>query len=92
MEQSPIQADESELTGPLNLGNTSEYTMLELAEAVLKFVKTDSELVFFPLPSDDPVKRKPDIRLAKKYLGGWSPKINLEEGLGKTVKYFREIL
>ena len=92
MEQPPIQADGSELTGPLNLGNTSEYTMLELAEAVLKIVKTDSELVFLPLPSDDPIKRKPDIRLARKYLGGWSPKIKLEEGLEKTADYFRKIL
>ena len=66
--------------------------MMELAKAVLKIVKTGSELIFLPLPSDDPIKRKPDIRLAKKYLGGWSPKIKLEEGLGKTTDYFRKIL
>ncbi|MCR5784346.1 MAG: SDR family oxidoreductase [Eubacterium sp.] len=74
-------------SGPVNLGNPGEFTMLELANKVIELTGSSSKLVFMPLPQDDPVKRKPDISLAKKELG-WEPKIVLEEGLKKTIKYF----
>lgn len=77
-----------EFTGPVNLGNPGEFTMLELAEKVLRITKSNSKLTFAPLPMDDPVKRKPDISLARKELG-WEPKVNLDEGLVKTVEYFK---
>ena len=92
MELPRIGKDGLEVTGPFNLGNTVEFTMLELAEKVLKIVESKSSLVFLPLPSDDPMKRKPDISLAKKHLGGWSPEMTLEKGLLKTEEYFRGIL
>jgi len=77
-----------ELTGPVNIGNPGEYTMLELAEAVLKLVGGKSKLVFEPLPSDDPKQRQPDISVAKQHLG-WEPKVVLEDGLRETIAYFR---
>lgn len=78
-------------TGPVNLGNPGEFTMLELAELVLKLTGSSSPLVFRPLPSDDPTRRRPDISLAKERLG-WAPSVPLEEGLGHTVRYFRRLL
>jgi UDP-glucuronate decarboxylase len=80
-----------DLTGPVNLGNPSEISILELVEKVLKITKSRSKIVYKPLPQDDPVRRCPDITLAKKRLG-WQPKTNLEEGLKKTVGYFKRIL
>lgn len=80
-----------DLTGPVNLGNPSEISILELVEKVLKITKSRSKIVYKPLPQDDPVRRCPDITLAKKHLG-WQPKTNLEEGLKKTVGYFKRIL
>ena len=80
-----------ELTGPLNMGNPNEFTILELAETVIWLTGSKSKLVYKPLPSDDPLQRQPDISLAKKELG-WEPKVSLEEGLKKTIEYFREIL
>ena len=77
--------------GPVNLGNPGEFTMLELAELVLKNIKGSSKMVFKPLPSDDPTRRRPDITLAEKMLG-WKPEIPLHEGLKKTIEYFGEIL
>jgi UDP-glucuronate decarboxylase len=77
-----------DFTGPVNIGNPRELTMLELAEAVIKQTKSKSKLVFKPLPSDDPKQRQPNIGLAKKQLD-WEPKINLEEGLARTIAYFR---
>jgi UDP-glucuronate decarboxylase len=74
--------------GPVNLGNPMEYTMLELAESVIRLTGSCSAIVFMPLPSDDPVRRKPDISLAKNFLA-WEPRINLKEGLEKTIDYFR---
>lgn len=74
-------------TGPVNTGNPVEFTILELAEKVLKLTNSKSKLIFKELPSDDPTQRKPDISLAKKELG-WEPKIQLEEGLKKTIDYF----
>lgn len=78
-------------TGPVNLGNPGEFTMLELARLVLELTGSKSELVFRPLPQDDPVQRKPVIDLAMRELG-WKPEIQLREGLKKTISYFREFL
>ncbi len=78
-----------EFTGPVNVGNPREFTMLELATLVIKMTGSKSQLVFKPLPGDDPRQRKPDISLAKKALD-WSPTIELEQGLERTIKYFRD--
>ena len=78
----------SEVTGPVNIGNPGEFTMLELAETVIRLTKSKSKLVFLPLPQDDPKQRRPDISLAKEALG-WIPKVDLEAGLEKTIEYFR---
>lgn len=79
------------LTGPINIGNPGEFTMLELAETVLDITKSSSRLVFQPLPSDDPRQRQPDIELARDKLA-WEPRVSLREGLEKTVDYFRGVL
>ena len=76
-------------TGPVNLGNPGEFTMLELAKKVIELTGSKSDIVYMPLPQDDPLQRKPVIELAKKELG-WEPKIMLEEGLNKTIEYFRK--
>lgn len=78
-------------TGPVNVGNPTEFTMLELAEQVLRIVGGTSKLVFKPLPQDDPKQRQPNIELAKEQLG-WEPKVSLEDGLKETVAYFRALL
>jgi UDP-glucuronate decarboxylase len=78
-------------TGPVNIGNPGEYTMRELAEMVLKLTGSKSQLIFKPLPQDDPKQRRPDISLAKKELD-WTPKIPVEEGLKKTIEYFNSKL
>jgi UDP-glucuronate decarboxylase len=80
--------DQTETVGPVNLGNPGEFTMLELAENVLKLTKSKSKIVHNPLPADDPKQRRPDITLAKKYLK-WEPKVPLAEGLEKTIAYFK---
>ena len=77
--------------GPVNLGNPGEFTIAELAEKVLAMTGSRSQLVFKPLPEDDPTMRKPDITLAKSVLG-WEPKVSLDEGLKKTVDYFDDLL
>ena len=79
------------LTGPVNIGNPGEFTMLELAEKVLRLVGGPSKIVFRPLPQDDPLQRQPDISLAREKLG-WEPTIPLEEGLQRTIAYFRKSL
>lgn len=79
------------ITGPINIGNPGEFTMLQLAELVLKKVGGPSKITFHPLPSDDPKQRQPDITLAKSQLG-WEPKVPLEEGLEKTIAYFKTIV
>ena len=79
-----------DLTGPVNLGNPSEFTIRELAETVLELVGGSSKLVFRPLPHDDPKQRQPDIAMAKEQLD-WSPKIPLREGLKNTIAYFRDL-
>lgn len=77
--------------GPVNLGNATEFTMVELAELTLKLTGSRSKLVFKPLPADDPTQRQPDITLAKDNLG-WQPQVPLEEGLRRTITFFRELL
>jgi len=79
------------LTGPINLGNPSERTMLNLAELIIKMTNSSSKIIHKPLPKDDPVRRKPDITLAKKYLE-WEPIVTIEEGLTKTIEYFSQTL
>lgn len=79
------------ITGPLNLGNPREFSILELAQHVIDLTGSSSELIFDPLPSDDPTQRKPDISLARQSLG-WEPEVQLREGLIKTIEYFHEIL
>lgn len=78
-------------TGPVNLGNPGEFTMLELAEKVIALTGSNSRIVHKPLPQDDPVRRKPVIDLAKRELA-WEPKVSLEEGLRRSIPYFREVL
>jgi len=77
-------------TGPINLGNPSEVSMIELAKLIIKLIGSKSKIVFKPLPEDDPERRMPDITLAKKKLG-WKPKVDLEPGLLKTIEYFKDI-
>lgn len=77
-------------TGPINLGNPDEFTVMELAEKVINFTSSKSKIIKKKLPQDDPKQRKPDITLAKKYLK-WEPKVNLDEGLKTTIKYFKTI-
>jgi len=86
MMQSP-----SEITGPINLGNPGEFTMIELAEKVLAISGSKSQLVFKSLPQDDPKRRQPDITQAKEKLG-WSPSVALDDGLKETIAYFRNLL
>lgn len=81
----------SDYTGPVNLGNPGEYTILELAEAVQRTVNPDTPIQFKPLPQDDPRRRKPDITRAKTYLN-WEPTVPLSEGLALTIQDFRHRL
>jgi UDP-glucuronate decarboxylase len=80
-----------EVTGPINLGNPGEFTMIELAKQVMALTDSDCELQHLPLPADDPVRRKPDISRARDVLG-WEPAVPLSEGLARTVDYFRGVL
>ena len=80
-----------DFTGPMNLGNPEEFTILELARKVIELTGSKSQLIFKPLPSDDPVQRCPDIRLAQERLG-WQPTVPVHEGLTRTVAYFRKLL
>ncbi len=83
--------ESSNLTGPINLGNPTEFTMLELAEMIIEITGSRSKIVFEPLPSDDPRQRKPDISQANYHLN-WQPRIELREGLMLTIEYFKGIL
>lgn len=85
-----MMAQDSEI-GPVNLGNPTEYTMLELAELILKLTSSKSKLVHLPLPQDDPVQRQPDIHKAKSCLD-WEPKVPLQDGLKETIDYFKSVL
>jgi UDP-glucuronate decarboxylase len=86
-----LMATPDEFTGPVNIGNPNEFTILELAEKVISLTGSKSKIVRMPLPPDDPSQRQPDITLARRVLG-WEPKIQLEDGLQKTISYFRSIL
>jgi UDP-glucuronate decarboxylase len=79
------------VVGPVNIGNPDEYTILELAEMVLHIIGGRSKIVFKPLPQDDPTQRQPDITVARTTLG-WEPKVPLQEGLERTIMYFRTLL
>ena len=83
--------NQEETVGPVNIGNPNEFTIRELAEAVMKKVQSNASLIEMPLPEDDPTQRKPDITLAQKVLG-WNPEIQPEEGLDRTIPYFQELL
>jgi len=83
--------EKENITGPVNMGNPTEFTMLELAESVLKLTGGKSEIIHEALPQDDPKQRRPDISLAKKELN-WEPEISLEQGLRKTIPYFEDLL
>jgi len=82
---------EAGFPGPVNIGNPGEFTMLQLAETILKLSGSKSKIVHEPLPSDDPKQRQPNIELAKSKLG-WQPKVNLEDGLKETIAYFKKVL
>jgi UDP-glucuronate decarboxylase len=84
-------AEMNDFIGPINLGNPSELTILELANKILSIVKSQSKIIFKPLPSDDPERRCPDITIAKKVIN-WEPKITLDHGLKRTIEYFEEKL
>jgi len=86
-----LMASPKDITGPINLGNPEEFTMKELAEMIIKMTNSKSQIVFKTLPQDDPRQRKPDISLAKKTLN-WEAKINLESGLEKTIKHFKNLI
>lgn len=77
--------------GPINVGNDGEFTIKELAEQIIKLTNSNSKIIYKPLPSDDPVKRRPDLTLARKELN-YEPTIKLESGLMKTIKYFESTL
>jgi UDP-glucuronate decarboxylase len=77
--------------GPVNLGNPGEFTILELAQIIIKLTNSNSRIIYRPIPADDPIQRKPDITLAQTKLE-WSPKIELVKGLTSTIKYFRDVL
>jgi UDP-glucuronate decarboxylase len=79
------------VTGPMNIGNPGEFTMLQLAEAVIRLSKSKSKLSYMPLPADDPKQRQPDIALARKTLS-WEPKVQLDDGLKETIAYFRTVV
>jgi UDP-glucuronate decarboxylase len=80
------------VTGPVNIGNPGEFTMLELANEILDLTGSKSKIVHLPLPADDPTQRKPDISLAREKLDNWEPKVPLREGLKKTIEYFDQLL
>ncbi len=81
-----------DFTGPVNVGNPGEFSMLQLAERVIALTGSASRVVHAPLPADDPRQRRPDITLARERLGGWEPRVGLDEGLARTIAYFRRLL
>ena len=85
-----MESDDS-VVGPVNLGDPAEMSILEIAQKIIDMTGSDSKIIFRPLPSDDPVQRRPDISLAREKLG-WLPEIGLDQGLSSTIKYFKTIL
>ena len=86
-----LMATDADVTGPVNIGNPVEFTMIELAREVLSLTGSKSALIHLPLPQDDPTQRKPDISRAHAQLGAWEPKVPLREGLKQTIDYFRNL-
>ncbi len=86
-----FMATPDDCTGPMNMGNPDEFTILELANKVIDMTGSSSKLLYKDLPPDDPVQRKPDISLAKQMLNGWQPEISIEKGLERTIVYFKEL-
>lgn len=86
-----MMATGDDFIGPVNIGNSGEFTMIELAQKVIEITGSKSKLIYDPLPTDDPKQRKPDISLAHEKLGGWQPNIKLDEGLRKTIEYFQSL-
>ena len=80
-----------EVTGPVNLGNPNEITIMDMAQKIIEFTGSRSEIDFRPLPQDDPIQRRPNIQLARKLLNNWEPRVTLDEGLQKTIDYFKKI-
>ena len=80
-----------DFTGPVNLGNSNEFTINDLAKKVVSLTKSSSEIIYKSLPSDDPLQRQPDISLAKQKLE-WNPNVDLDEGLQKTISYFAKLI
>lgn len=87
-----MMGSREDFTGPVNIGNPNEFTIKELAEQVIALTDTKSKIIYKDLPSDDPMQRQPDISLAKKELDDWEPKVQLKEGLKKTIEYFKGII
>lgn len=87
-----MMGTDDSFTGPVNIGNPGEFTMIELAQEILDITGSKSKLIYLPLPQDDPTQRQPDISLAREKLGGWEPKVPLREGLTKTIEYFENLL
>ena len=87
-----LMQTDSAVTGPVNLGNAEEFTMLELAETILSLTGSSSKIRFMPLPQDDPKQRQPDVSLAHSHLDGWKAQTDLKTGLSKTIRYFDTLL
>ena len=87
-----MMATDDSIAGPINIGNPGEFTMLELASEIINITGAKSKIVYMPLPKDDPTQRQPDITLAREILNGWEPKVQLREGLIKTINYFDDLL
>ena len=87
-----MMATGDDFTGPVNIGNPGEFTMLELAQNIIELTNSKSKIIYLPLPADDPIQRQPDVSLAKEKLGGWEPKVSLRTGLVKTIEYFDQLL
>ncbi len=87
-----MMATDDSFLGPVNIGNPHEFTMLGLANMVIDIIGSKSQIIYRPLPDDDPQQRRPDIELARKMLGGWEPTVQLREGLTRTVEYFDNLL
>ena len=86
-----VMNTDNKFTGPINIGNPNEFTILELAKKVISAIGSRSKLIHLPLPVDDPTQRKPDIALARNMLG-WKPTVKLDDGLNRTIKYFEDLL
>lgn len=87
-----MMSTDDSFTGPVNIGNPNEFTILELAQKIIDLTGSKSKIVFEPLPVDDPIQRQPDISLAMEQLAGWQPLVQLDEGLYKTIAYFDNLL